>query len=342
MGIYGQDWASYQSAMPDTTGLSFAFVKITEGLSYINPLWQQQRDHAKANGLVWGAYHYPHMHNSDRAEADFFLAQNVWQPGDMVVLDWEGYDAANASVSTADQLAYKEDYLTYVKSKLPNNPVGLYCNTDYWNRVDTTGHRGDFLWIATSGLPAGQPGIRASWLFHQYSDSGSADQDYCPLGSTAELRSWALSFQPPPPPAPAPQSQPAPAPAPTPQGEEMASLPIPFGFAFDPSGALADSTKMLATPVPELGGPRINYRLVDLSLGCDMGSMRVRIAIHNEQTGWAANRIWQVDLQATDKRYPIWLQNGDDKISIGRVPMSASDTKSDKIPASLLIEPVLA
>ncbi|GAA2145106.1 hypothetical protein GCM10009760_33400 [Kitasatospora kazusensis] len=209
MGIYGQDWASYQDSRPDTSGLSFAFVKVTEGLSYVNPEWVSQRDHAKADGLVWGAYHYPHMHNSDRSEADYFLAQVAWQPGDMVVLDWEGYDSANQDVSAADQLAYKEDYLGYVKGCLPHNPVGLYCNTDYWNRVDTTGHVGDFLWIATAGRAAGDPGIRANWLFHQYTDS-PVDSDYCPLGSTDELRSWALSFAPGNAPTPAPQPPPPP------------------------------------------------------------------------------------------------------------------------------------
>jgi GH25 family lysozyme M1 (1,4-beta-N-acetylmuramidase) len=209
MGIYGQDWASYQSAQPDTTGLSFAFVKITEGLSYINPEWRTQRDHAKANGLVWGAYHYPNMHDDAHAEADYFLAQVDWQPGDMLVLDWEGYDRANSSVSAANQLAYKESYLQYLKARMPHNPVGLYCNVDYWNRIDTTGHAGDFLWIATAGRPAGQPGINAPWLFHQYGDT-PVDSDYCHLGSTAELRAWALSFAQPPAPAP----QPAPTPSP--------------------------------------------------------------------------------------------------------------------------------
>ncbi|MDH6579219.1 glycoside hydrolase family 25 protein [Kitasatospora sp. MAP5-34] len=203
MGIYGQDWSSYQDSQPDTSGLSFAFVKVTEGLGYVNPEWVSQRDHAKANGLVWGAYHYPHMHNSDRSEADFFLSQVAWQPGDLVVLDWEGYDSANQDVGAADQLAYKEDYLAYLKSRLPNNPTGLYCNLDYWNRVDTTGHVGDFLWIATAGRGAGDPGIRASWLFHQYSDN-PVDSDYCYLGSTDELRSWALSFTPQTTPTPAP------------------------------------------------------------------------------------------------------------------------------------------
>ncbi|WP_328313076.1 glycoside hydrolase family 25 protein [Streptomyces sp. NBC_00442] len=194
MGIYGQDWASYQSTAPSTSGLSFVFVKVAEGLSYINPRWSQQRDHAKANGLVWGAYYYPHMSNSPQKEADYFLKQVAWKPGDLVVLDWEGYDDANKSVPKSTQAAYKDAWLRYVKAKLPNNRVGMYANVDYWRNVDKTGYYGDFLWIATAGRAAGDPGIQAPWLFHQYSAS-TVDKDYCHLDAGA-LRSWALGTQP--------------------------------------------------------------------------------------------------------------------------------------------------
>jgi hypothetical protein len=201
MGIYGQDWASYQSATPPTNGLSFAFTKVTEGLSYVNPQWVSQRNTAKGAGLVWGGYHYPHMGNSVQAEANYFLGQVAWKPGDMAVLDWEGYDSANAGVSKTDQAKYKDAWLKYVKSKLPHNPVGLYANTDYWTNVDTTSFYQDFLWIATAGLPAGQPGIQSKWLFHQYA-AKSIDQDYCSLASTKALQDWTLSFQSTPAPAP--------------------------------------------------------------------------------------------------------------------------------------------
>ena len=196
MGIYGQDWASYQSATPDTTGLGFVFVKVAEGLSYINPRWPQQRDHAKANGLVWGAYYYPHMANSPQAEADYFLKQVNWQPGDIVVLDWEGYDPANTSVAKSTQAAYKDTWLRYVKNRLPGNRVGVYANTDYWRNVDTTSYCADFLWIATAGRNAGDPGIADPWMFHQYSEAGGLDRDYCHLASVADLRAWALGTQP--------------------------------------------------------------------------------------------------------------------------------------------------
>ncbi|GAA2266250.1 MULTISPECIES: GH25 family lysozyme [Kitasatospora] len=204
MGIYGQDWSSYQPATPDTSGLAFAFIKVTEGLTYTSPVWTAQRDHARAAGLVLGYYHYPHMANPVPAEATRFLSTAQPQAGELVVLDWEGYDSANSSVPKPDQLAYKEAWLRYVKQRLPHNPVGMYCNKDYWQHVDTTSYFADFLWIATSGRPAGQPGIQAAWLFHQYSDSGGVDQDYCHLDSADALRAWAASFQPTPTPDPGP------------------------------------------------------------------------------------------------------------------------------------------
>src|SRR5690348_15697134 len=188
MGCYGQDWASYQSPAPDVTGLSFAFVKATEGLTYANPRWAQQVAYARLHKLTVGHYHYPHMGNSATAEADFFLRTARPQPGDVVALDWEGYDVANRSVSFAAQVAYKKAFLAHVTAALPHNQVGTYCNTDYLDR-DPAGAYGDFLWIATANKAAGQPGISRSWLFHQYSAS-SMDRDYCNLSADA-LRAWA-------------------------------------------------------------------------------------------------------------------------------------------------------
>lgn len=190
VGIFGQDWSSYQVDAPSTDGLDFAFVKVTEGLTYLNPRWPSQRDHAKQAGLVWGAYHYPHMANSVQAEADHFLAQVTWQDGDVIVLDWEGYDDANKGLAHSVQATYKDEWLRYVKSRLPGHRVGTYCNTDYLNNIDATGYFGDFLWIATAGRAAGDPGIASEWLFHQYGDA-PVDQDYCRLGSRAELAAWA-------------------------------------------------------------------------------------------------------------------------------------------------------
>jgi hypothetical protein len=189
--IHGIDVSAYQSANYDTTGLDFVFTKITEGLGYVNPRWAAQRDHAKSQGLVWGAYHYPHMANDPKAEADYFLSQVKWAAGDLIVLDWEGYDAANQNVPKARQIAYRDAWLKYVKGKMPSHRVGMYCNTDYWRNVDQTSNCGDFLWIATGGAAAGQPGIAFPWTFHQYSTANNVDHDVANFPNRAALAAWA-------------------------------------------------------------------------------------------------------------------------------------------------------
>ncbi|PJN00784.1 hydrolase [Streptomyces sp. CB01201] len=190
MGAYGQDWASYQSAQPDTSGLSFVFAKVTEGLGYTSPVWVAQRDHAKANGLVTGFYHYPHIANDPVAEADFFLRQINLAPGDLLVLDWEWY---GQNVTNAQARAYKTAWLARVKAKAPGHRVGVYADRNNWLTVDADSNAGDFLWIADY-VPAGQPRIQADWLFHQYG-SQPVDKDYCHLDAAA-LRVWALGTQP--------------------------------------------------------------------------------------------------------------------------------------------------
>ncbi|MET9222306.1 GH25 family lysozyme [Streptomyces sp. NPDC003300] len=188
MGTYGQDWASYQSATPSTAGLGFVFVKATEGLGYVNTRRAAQVAHARAAGLVVGHYHYPHMAADPAAEAAYFLAAAQPAAGEILVLDWEGYDAANQGVPMARQIAYKDAFLDRVQAAQPLHQVGTYANADYLSR-DPKGRYGDFLWIATADKPAGQPGIVHPWLFHQYGASG-VDRDYCPL-TPAQLKTWA-------------------------------------------------------------------------------------------------------------------------------------------------------
>lgn len=193
MGIYGQDWSSYQGVNRSADGLAFVFLKVTEGLTYENPVWKQQYKEVISAGAVAGFYHYPHMHNNPDAEVNYFLSKVKPKTGEMVVLDWEGYDANNRNISPSEQLAYKEEYIRYMRSKCPDNPVGLYCNTDYWLRIDRASHAGDFLWIATANKPAGHPGIDYAWKFHQYSASG-VDKDYGNFSDKSVLRAWVNGF----------------------------------------------------------------------------------------------------------------------------------------------------
>ncbi|MGW7001446.1 glycoside hydrolase family 25 protein [Streptomyces sp. NPDC054933] len=193
--IQGVDVSSYQPSDFSTSGLSFAFTKATEGTGYINPVQAAQAATARNAGLVVGFYHYLNSSASMQAQAQYFVTNADSQAGDILACDWE-----ETSVSGAE----KDAFLSAVKGLRPTHRLVLYCNTYFWDSLDTTSDCADGLWIADI-TTAGQPRVRHPWTFHQYSDSGGIDRDVANFSSTAGLRSWAAA----PTPAPSPTPKPA-------------------------------------------------------------------------------------------------------------------------------------
>jgi GH25 family lysozyme M1 (1,4-beta-N-acetylmuramidase) len=197
MAVLGVDVSNYQSATFATKGLSFAFVKATEGTSYVNPKHAAQVAHARSAGLVVGHYHFGK--NGGAAEADYFLAHAGAHPGDILAFDWE-----TSGVSQSE----RDAFIARVKAKAPGHKVVMYCNVDYWkNRDSDNGGPMDGLWIADPGGAAGKPRIKAPWRFHQYSWAGGIDRNVANFKNAATLRAWAhpgAIVKPPAPPAASP------------------------------------------------------------------------------------------------------------------------------------------
>ena len=188
VGIYGTDVSNYQPGnflleLPgsSTRKVDFAIIKITEGTTYTNPKWITQRQRARDHGLSVGFYHFARP-GSMKNQADYFLSRVALQPGDHLWFDWE-----DTGVSSAQ----KDEWIRYVQQRAPGHRVGLYCNTHYWKNRDTSSFAGDALWIATGGIPIGQPPITAPWLIHQFSTEGNYDHDWARFNSRAEMIAWA-------------------------------------------------------------------------------------------------------------------------------------------------------
>lgn len=179
MSVKGQDWSGYQPTQPSTSGLSFVFIKATEGTSYVNPHMAAQAAWARKNSLVVGFYHFARP-GSMADQAKFFVENAVSVEGDLLAVDWE-----DPGVSCAD----KDALLADVKGLRSSHKVLLYCNRYYWLNVDTTSNCGDGLWIADY-VTAGEPRIQAHWTFHQYSDT-PLDEDLGNFTDVASLKQWA-------------------------------------------------------------------------------------------------------------------------------------------------------
>ncbi|MFJ5999073.1 glycoside hydrolase family 25 protein [Streptomyces sp. NPDC092370] len=181
--LRGIDVSAYQSSSYGTDGLSFVFVKATEGRSYVNPKLAAQTKRARDAGLVAGFYHFlwpGHV----TAQAEYFVSKAPDRAGDILAVDWEttgdGTHASNAE---------KDRFIRKVRDLRPGNRVVLYCNRHFWLNMDTTSFAGDGLWIADY-VSAGKPRIKAKWRFHQYTDD-PLDKNVADFGSRAALREWA-------------------------------------------------------------------------------------------------------------------------------------------------------
>ncbi|MER7919821.1 MULTISPECIES: glycoside hydrolase family 25 protein [unclassified Streptomyces] len=181
--LHGIDVSSFQSTSYDTDGLSFVFMKATEGRSYVNPRLTAQTRTGRDAGLVVGFYHFL-WPGSLSAQADYFLQHAPERTGDILAVDWEttgdGTHASNAE---------KDSFIRTLKKLRPHNKVVLYTNRDFWLNIDRTSYAGDGLWIADY-VTAGKPRIKAKWRFHQYA-SQPLDKDLADFSSKAALKEWA-------------------------------------------------------------------------------------------------------------------------------------------------------
>lgn len=187
----GIDVASYQGcwdgAAAKANGVNYAFVKLNEGTSYVNPYATCQINTMRANGIREGAYDFASPQTaSPEAEADYFTQQA--RARGMIgraipVLDWEpsapgGY--------WAKQTWWALRWVNRIKQTWGVNPMiymsAATISSADWRQVAATNAG---LWVA--GYPRGYAGDRlrnpggvpysvSPWQFAaawQYSSSGS-------------------------------------------------------------------------------------------------------------------------------------------------------------------------
>lgn len=225
MGIYGVDVSNFQpinfalTTPGDNKPVSFAIIKVTEGATWTASHWTGQRQWAKDHDLSTGFYHFARPGNMIE-QADRFLALVDPEPGDHLWFDWEDAGVTNAQ---------KDAWISYVQGRAAGIcRVGLYCNTTFWKTRDTTSFAGDGLWIATGGIPAGQPPISSAWLIHQYSTAGDYDHNLAQFATKEDMITWA-------------------------QGEDMALTAAELKLLTETRNAVLNVTSLVDGKVHQLG-----------------------------------------------------------------------------------------
>lgn len=203
-------------------GISFAFVKASEGQTFVDPKYQAHVAGARSVGIRTGAYHFarPDTDSSDpradaRAEADFFLSLAQPRSGDLL----PALDLETPGLPPDRMIAWARAFLDRVRRETGARPF-LYTYPSFWEEQlgGTTAFRNYPLWIANYEVSEPQlPGGWRRYTVWQYTASGAVDgipgrMDMNRLADGVTLAD--ITYRPGRRPAPPPQNFPGPVPKP--------------------------------------------------------------------------------------------------------------------------------
>ncbi|MFC1878859.1 GH25 family lysozyme [Chloroflexota bacterium] len=168
------DWPAVRSA-----GKRYAFIKATEGTSFVDLSFERNWREAKKAGLLVGAYHFFRPLQDAKKQAEHFLKTVGREDGNLPpVLDMEVNDRLRA----ATYIQRVEIWINEVESQTGKKPI-IYSGVSFLNSNFTIAAGGPplwaqnhILWIANYlGPQATKPVMPTgwkNWTFWQHSASG--------------------------------------------------------------------------------------------------------------------------------------------------------------------------
>jgi GH25 family lysozyme M1 (1,4-beta-N-acetylmuramidase) len=171
------DWQAVGAA-----GQCFAFIKATDGTTFVDPDLAVNWKNAKDAGLVRGAYHFFRPLQDAKQQVELFLKNVVIEPGDLPpALDLE----VVGNLKNATFIQRVEIWVSEVENRTGIKPI-IYSGFSFLNTYFTIAAGGPplwakdhMLWIANYLAPdVTQPNLPTgwkTWTFWQHSSSGKVN-----------------------------------------------------------------------------------------------------------------------------------------------------------------------
>ncbi|MCH9661480.1 MAG: hypothetical protein K0U54_11275 [Bacteroidetes bacterium] len=186
-----------------TEGISFAFIKATEGETYLDTLYQSHWKGASNANLTWAPYHFYHYNDDPENQAKFFIqtVKSNYTVRDLPpVIDIETlYDSKGNTIPITNVTSFQkgvQKWLTLVEEGLNKRPI-IYVSTDYANEYLNNDIFSKYsLWVANYNDEPVLPNVwkEEGWSFWQYKGnttlpgvSATLDLDYF-NGTLQELK----------------------------------------------------------------------------------------------------------------------------------------------------------
>jgi GH25 family lysozyme M1 (1,4-beta-N-acetylmuramidase) len=189
----GLDVSHYQGTVDWTTvaadGAKFAYLKATEGTTFVDPQFAANYPGSANAGLDRGAYHFALPDTSSgAAQANYFLGHGGGWVGDghtlppVLDIEYNPYGATCYGLTPAQMVSWINDFDITIDNATNRWPV-IYTTQQWWASCtgdDATVGVNDPLWIAHASTVAGPlPAGWGNYTFWQFASSGPfpGDQD---------------------------------------------------------------------------------------------------------------------------------------------------------------------
>ncbi|MEX0319999.1 MAG: glycoside hydrolase family 25 protein [Ruegeria sp.] len=163
------DWRTARAS-----GVSFAFIKATEGGDLADPMFENHRRGARSAGVPWGAYHYFYFCRPADVQARWFI-RHVPKGSDLPhVLDMEWNPRSRTCRKRPDGATVRAEarrFLDILERHYGRRPI-VYTTVDFYQETGIGRLRGTEFWLrSVAGHPREvYPG--APWTFWQYTGTG--------------------------------------------------------------------------------------------------------------------------------------------------------------------------
>jgi lysozyme len=187
-------WGKVQNA-----GISFAFIKATEGGDVLDKSFRENFAKAKAAGIPRGAYHFYYFCTAPEVQAKWYLRHIPKEAGAMPpVLDAEWNHASRTCPGKPSPAKVRNDlsvWLNIVEKATGKRPI-IYTTPDFYSDNDMGRFEAHDFWLRSTAAHPSERYPQEKWTFWQYTGTGKipgiegrADINVF-RGSEADWRKW--------------------------------------------------------------------------------------------------------------------------------------------------------
>jgi len=176
--VHGIDISRWQSDIDWPTaranGVSFAFIKATEGGDLADPAFRTNWEAAGRAGVPRGAYHFFYWCRPAAEQARWFIANVPRSPGALppvLDLEWTPFSpTCTRRPPAAEVRAEAQIFLSLIERHYGQRPL-IYTTVDFFDENDMARMSGHAFWLRSV---AAHPDDRYNhpWTFWQYTSTG--------------------------------------------------------------------------------------------------------------------------------------------------------------------------